>query len=83
MDKATLKKSLYNCSDCSIGSFKLEEKGDNATLKAVTLCDVPPGALIVKMDKTRFNNFLSDKKEIGFNTNYHSSSISYCCNYWS
>lgn len=67
MDKATLKKSLCNCNDCSAGSFILEEKEDDATLRAVTLCDIPKGALVVKMDKIRFNNFLIDKKEIGFN----------------
>ena len=67
MDKATLKKSLCNCSDCSAGTFTLEEKGDDTTLRSVTLCDIPLGALIIKMDKIRFSNFLIDKKEIGFN----------------
>ena len=67
MDKATLKKSLCNCIECSSGSFLLEEKGDDATLRAVSMCDIPKDALIVKMDKVRFNNFLIDRKEIGFN----------------
>lgn len=67
MDKVTLKKSLCNCLECSSGSFLLEEKGDDATLRAVTMCDIPKDALIVKMDKVRFNNFLIDRKEIGLN----------------
>lgn len=67
MDKATLKKSLCNCEECSSGSFLLEEKGDDATLRAVTMCDIPKDSLIVKMDKVRFNNFLIDRKAVGFN----------------
>ena len=67
MDKATLKKSLCNCVECSNGSFLLEEKGAEATLRAVTMCDIPKDALIVKMDDIRFYKLLIDRKEIGFN----------------
>ena len=67
MDKETLKKSLCSCSVCSSGSYLLEEKGDDATLRAVTMCDIPQNALVIKMDKVRFSNFLIDRKEIGFN----------------
>ena len=67
MDKKTLRGTLYNCTECSSGSYLLEETGADATLRAVTMCDIPENALIVKMDKVRFHHFLSDEKRIGFN----------------
>lgn len=68
MDIQTLKKSLCNVNQCDSGIFLLEEKDRSATLKKVSLCDVPKGALVVRMDnKVGFHHFLKDQKSWGFN----------------
>ena len=67
MDKQTLKNSLCNVYPCNNGTFLLEEKDKSATLRRVSLCDIPFDSLIVKMDKIRFNNLLKDRKDWGFN----------------
>lgn len=67
MDIRTLEKSLYTVKKCTSGMFLLEEPDKSATLKKIHMCDIPNGALIVKMDKTKFNNFLKDQKTWGFN----------------
>lgn len=65
MDIKTLKNSLCNVAICATGVIKLVEKDRGATLKEVDLCDVPQGALVVKMDPIRFNKLFQDKW--GFN----------------
>lgn len=67
MDILTLKNSLCKVAQCNNGAVTLVEKDNNATLRKVVLCDVPFGALIVKMDDIKFSNFLKDRKEWGFN----------------
>lgn len=67
MDKATLKNSLCNCEECSSGSFVLNEKERDATLREVTICDIPIGALIIKMEDAEFNGFLKPNKQWGYN----------------
>jgi len=65
MDILTLKNSLCNVNQCTSGTFLLEETDQSATLRKVSLCDIPCDSLIVKMDKIKFNNFLKD--QWGFN----------------
>ena len=66
MDLNTLKKSVCNGNNCTDGHFILIESDPNATLREVTMCDIPQNALIIKMDnKIKFNNFLKD--QWGFN----------------
>lgn len=67
MDITTLKKSMCKVSNCDSGDYMLKEKNPNATLKQVCLCDIPKGSLIIKMDGIRFDNFLKDCKEWGYN----------------
>ncbi len=68
MDILTLKDSLCNVNSCNSGSAILEERDNNASLKRITICDIPNGALIVKMDNhVRFSNFIRDQKAWGFN----------------
>lgn len=67
MDKATLKKSLCNCIECSNGSFLLKENKPDATLREVTICDIPIGALVIKMEDAEFNGFLKPNKQWGYN----------------
>lgn len=68
MDIQTLKGSLCNVDPCMSGSVILEERDNSATLKKITICDIPNDALIVKMDNNvRFSNFLRDQKAWGFN----------------
>lgn len=67
MDILTLKKSLCNVKQCISDIYTLVESDKSATLKTVHMCDIPCNSLIIKMDKTKFNNFLKDQKEWGFN----------------
>lgn len=67
MDKATLKKSLCNCVECSSGSFVLNETKQDATLREVTICDIPIGAMIIKMEDAEFTGFLKPNKQWGYN----------------
>lgn len=67
MDKKTLKLSLCNCKECTSGSFLLKESKKDATLREVTICDVPIGALIIKMEDAEFNGFLKPNKQWGYN----------------
>lgn len=67
MDILTLKKSLCDVRQCTSDTYTLVELDKCATLKTVHICDIPCNSLIIKMDKTKFNNFLKDQKEWGFN----------------
>lgn len=67
MDIQILRQSLCNCQLCTDGCALLKETGKEATLTDVTICDLPADALVIKMDKTKFNGFLLDKKEWGYN----------------
>lgn len=67
MDIQNLRLSVCNCQQCPAGSALLRETGRDATLTNITICDLPANALVIKMDKTRFNGFLLDKKEWGYN----------------
>ena len=66
MDVQTLKNSLCNVKQCESDMYVLEEKDKSASLRRVTMCDIPIGSLVIRMDnKVHFNNFLKDKW--GFN----------------
>lgn len=66
MDIHTLKDSLCKANLCESGAFLLEEHDGAATLKKVTVCDIPVGSLVIKMDnKVKFEKFLKD--QWGFN----------------
>lgn len=68
MDILTLKDSLCNAVFCNSGEFLLEEKDKHATLKKVTLCNIPNGSLIIRMgNNVKFSNFLKDQRTWGYN----------------
>lgn len=66
MNIETIARSLCKVTSCT-NETTLKENTSNATLKSVVLCDIPTGALVVKMDGIKFSNFLIDKKEWGYN----------------
>ena len=66
MDINTLKSSFSDLKyKDNSGVFKLKESGKDATLKEVTLINIPNDSLIVKMDDVKFHNLFIDKW--GFN----------------
>ncbi len=66
MDINTLKDSFSNLqNEDNSGEFKLKESGKDATLKEVTLINIPNDSLIVKMDGVKFDKLFIDKW--GFN----------------
>ena len=67
MDQLTLYNSLCNVSQCTSGTFLLEEKDTSATLNKVSICNVPIGALIIKMDVIEFDKLFKTTKAWGFN----------------
>ena len=67
MDQLTLYNSFCNVSQCTSGTFLLEEKDTSATLNKVSICNIPFGALIIKMDKIEFVKLFKTTKAWGFN----------------
>lgn len=67
MDILTLRNSLCTVNQCTNGTYLLKETDKSATLNKVYLCDIPYDSLIVKMDRIRFDKFLKDRKDWGFN----------------
>lgn len=67
MDTSTLKNSLCNVIQCNSGNQLFEEKTSAATLRKVYMCDIPFGALIIKLDGIKFSKFIKDNSSWGFN----------------
>ena len=69
MDFDTLKKSLSYGNVCSSGQYVMRETGSDATLKEVTIRDIPENSLVIKMDKINFTNLFNSNviKSWGFN----------------
>lgn len=70
MDFDTLKKSLSSYGNvCSLGQYVMRETGSDATLKEVTIRDIPENSLVIKMDKIKFTNLFNSNviKSWGFN----------------
>ena len=59
MDFDTLKKSLSYGNVCSSGQYVMRETGSDATLKEVTIRDIPENSLVIKMDKINFTNLFN------------------------
>lgn len=66
MDINTLQSSLCNVQECSENAT-LIETDNSATLRKITICNVPQGSILIKMDEAKFNNFFKGLKEWGYN----------------
>lgn len=67
MDVITLKNSLCSVKQHISGLYSFEENGRDATLRKVYMCDIPSGALIIKLDGIKFSKFLIENGSWGFN----------------